>query len=80
MKLETVMRDKEEFWNQLVSKYNLRKVPYKDVSSWVFGDSVFSWDYDFLRMALRLAGTGFTNSVISEHMFLPSVRGQRISS
>jgi hypothetical protein len=48
MSLEIVMADKEPLWNNMIHKHGLEKNSYKDVSSWRFGDFVFSWDYDMI--------------------------------
>lgn len=49
MSLAVIMADKEPLWNAMVAKYALEPNPYRDVSSWRFGDFVFSWDYDNVR-------------------------------
>lgn len=45
--LRTVMADKEPLWKQIQEKHKLNKHTYQELSSWAFGDAVFSWDYDF---------------------------------
>ncbi|MCB8829053.1 NAD-dependent dehydratase, partial [Escherichia coli] len=47
MSLNVVMADKEPLWDMMVRKHGLADIPYKDVSSWGFGDAVFGWNYDF---------------------------------
>lgn len=54
MSLDVVMADKEQLWNKMIEKHGLARHSYKDVSSWLFGDFVFAWDYDFLPTELRL--------------------------
>jgi len=46
--LATVMAGKEAVWDEIVAKHGLAPTPYRDVSSWAFGDAVFSWDYDLI--------------------------------
>jgi len=43
MNLDTVMKDKELLWNGMITRYGLVNTRYSDVSSWGFGDFVFSW-------------------------------------
>ncbi|RJS26084.1 NAD-dependent dehydratase [Corallococcus sp. H22C18031201] len=51
MSLDVVMADKEPVWAAMQRKHGLEPTPYRDVSSWRFGDFVFSWDYDLTQMA-----------------------------
>jgi hypothetical protein len=39
------------------------------VSSWSFGDAVFSWNYDFLADGSKLRRAGFTEHIRTEGMF-----------
>lgn len=70
MSLETVMADKEPLWKAMVEKYGLMKNEYKDVSSWRFGDFVFSWDYDFFADGSKTRRFGFNEFVDTERMFM----------
>lgn len=70
MSLETVMADKEPLWKAMVEKYGLMKNDYKDVSSWRFGDFVFSWDYDFFADGSKARRFGFHEFVDTERMFM----------
>lgn len=70
MSLETVMADKEPLWNAMVRKYGLANNSYKDVSSWRFGDFVFSWDYDFFADGTKARRFGFHEFVDTEKMFM----------
>jgi nucleoside-diphosphate-sugar epimerase len=70
MNLDTVMKDKEVLWNGMVTQYGLVNTPYGDVSSWSFGDFVFSWDYDFFADGSKARRFGFHEYVDSEQMFL----------
>lgn len=70
MALEVVMADKEALWNSMVEKYDLMKNSYQDVSSWRFGDFVFSWDYDFFSDSSKSRRFGFHEFVDTEKMFM----------
>jgi nucleoside-diphosphate-sugar epimerase len=68
MQLEVVMADKEALWNTMMEKYGLQH-SYAEVSSWKFGDFVFSWDYDFFADGSKARRAGFTEFVDTEAMF-----------
>ncbi|GCE50099.1 nucleoside-diphosphate-sugar epimerase [Thermosporothrix hazakensis] len=70
MSLQVVMADKEPLWQRMQEKYGLAKIPYKDVSSWTFGDFVFSWDYDMFADGSKVRRFGFHEYVETEAMFL----------
>jgi nucleoside-diphosphate-sugar epimerase len=70
MSLNVVMADKELLWNAVIEKYELEQHPYKDVSSWGFGDFVFSWDYDMFADGSKARRFGFHEYIETETMFL----------
>lgn len=70
MSLDVVMADKEELWNRMTEKYGLAGYSYKEVSSWAFGDFVFSWDYDFFADGSKARRFGFHEYVDTEAMFM----------
>ncbi|ALG07581.1 SDR family oxidoreductase [Kibdelosporangium phytohabitans] len=70
MRLEDVMADKQPLWDAMVAKHDLAPHTYKEVSSWGFGDFVFSWDYDFLADGSKARRLGFHEFVDTERMFL----------
>lgn len=70
MSLDVVMADKEPLWNAMIEKYGLEHYPYKDVSSWRFGDFVFSWDYDLFADGSKARRFGFHEYVDTEAMFM----------
>ncbi|MDX3434164.1 SDR family oxidoreductase [Streptomyces sp. ME01-18a] len=70
MSLDVVMADKESLWNEMIEKYGLEAHPYRDVSSWAFGDFVFSWDYDMFADGSKARRFGFHEYVDTEEMFL----------
>ncbi|WP_437815196.1 SDR family oxidoreductase [Sorangium sp. So ce1078] len=69
MPLADVMADKEPLWNAMVERYGLARHPYRDVSSWRFGDAVFSWDYDVIADGSKARRFGFHEHVETEAMF-----------
>lgn len=70
MSLDVVMADKESLWNTMIEKHGLERHPYKDVSSWGFGDFVFSWDYDMFADGSKARRFGFHEYVDTEEMFM----------
>jgi len=69
MPLQTVMADKEDLWNSIQDKYQLEKHSYQVLSSWAFGDFVFSWDYDFFSDGTKARRMGFHEFIDTEKMF-----------
>ncbi len=70
MSLSVVMADKEPLWQAMIDKHGLQPTPYKDVSSWGFGDFVFSWDYDLFADGSKARRFGFHEYVETEAMFM----------
>ena len=70
MSLAVVMADKAPLWNAMIEKYGLARHSYKDVSSWGFGDFVFSWDYDMFADGSKARRFGFHEFVDTEAMFV----------
>jgi len=70
MSLATVMADKAPLWNAMVEKYGLARHPYEALSSWPFGDFVFSWDYDLFADGSKARRFGFHEYVETEAMFM----------
>jgi nucleoside-diphosphate-sugar epimerase len=70
LQLDTVMADKEPVWDRMVQRHGLAPNAYADVSSWAFGDAVFSWDYDFFADGSKARRYGFHEHVDTEAMFL----------
>ncbi|PWW66836.1 SDR family oxidoreductase [Actinokineospora spheciospongiae] len=69
MSLATVMADKEQVWREITAEHDLAPTPYRDVSSWAFGDAVFSWDYDFIADGSKARRHGFHRYVDTTEMF-----------
>jgi nucleoside-diphosphate-sugar epimerase len=70
MSLDVVMADKEPLWNTTIDKYGLARHSYQEVSSWGFGDAVFSWDYDMFADGSKARRFGFHEHIDTEAMFL----------
>ncbi len=68
MSLSEVMADKEPLWERLRARDAL-VATYSDVSSWGFGDFVFSWDYDMFADTSKARRFGFHRSVDTVAMF-----------
>lgn len=68
--LSVVMADKEPLWQNMVEKYGLAPHSYQEVSSWGFGDFVFSWDYDLFADGSKARRFGFHEFIDTETMFL----------
>jgi nucleoside-diphosphate-sugar epimerase len=69
MSLATVMADKEPAWDEIVAEHGLSPTPYRDVSSWAFGDAVFSWDYDLIADGSKARRHGFHHYIDTAAMF-----------
>jgi len=69
MPLQTIMSDKGSVWESIQQKYKLEKHSYENVSSWAFGDFVFSWDYDFFSDGTKARRLGFHDYIETEKMF-----------
>lgn len=70
LSLDIVMADKEPLWDAMVARHGLRQIPYRDVSSWRFGDFVFSWNYDMFADGSKARRFGFHDYVDTEQMFM----------
>jgi nucleoside-diphosphate-sugar epimerase len=70
MSLQDVMADKEPVWDAMVARHGLAPTRYSDVSSWAFGDFVFSWDYDMFADTSKSRRFGFHRYVDTEAMLL----------
>jgi nucleoside-diphosphate-sugar epimerase len=79
--LASVMADKQDVWNAIVAEHQLEPIPYRDVSSWAFGDAVFSWDYDLIADGSKARRHGFHDYLDTEQMFtriFDEMRSRRI--
>ncbi|NIG55613.1 SDR family oxidoreductase [Chitinophaga sp. Cy-1792] len=69
MPLHTVMADKAGLWQEIQQEHGLDAYSYKELSSWGFGDFVFSWDYDFFADGSKARRMGFHEYADTEKMF-----------
>lgn len=69
MNLSTIMADKGPLWSEMVARQGLASTSYADVSSWQFGDAVFSWNYDFFADGSKARRLGFHEFIDTEAMF-----------
>ncbi|MGY0035915.1 SDR family oxidoreductase [Pedobacter sp. NJ-S-72] len=79
LSLQTVMADKQALWASIQEKYQLEKHDYNYLSSWAFGDFVFSWDYDFFADGSKARRAGFHEYVETEEMFFRLFREFRLN-
>jgi len=77
MSLTDVMADKQPLWERMIRTHDLRPTPWADVSSWPFGDAVFSWDYDFLADGSKARRYGLHEHVDTRQMFTDLVGNLR---
>jgi nucleoside-diphosphate-sugar epimerase len=70
MNLASTMADKAPLWDAIVARHGLAPHPYGDVSSWAFGDAVFSWDYDLIADGSKARRFGFHDYIETEAMFM----------
>lgn len=69
MNLSVVMADKAPLWKRIQEKFDLALYTYQELSSWPFGDAVFSWNYDFFADGTKARRLGFHDYVDTEKMF-----------
>jgi hypothetical protein len=75
------MADKQAAWDEIIAQHDLAPTPYGDVSSWAFGDAVFSWDYDLIADGSKARRHGFHHYVDTAEMFariFDDMRARRI--
>ncbi|MCP3097493.1 SDR family oxidoreductase [Myxococcus sp. K15C18031901] len=70
MSLDVVMADKGPLWEEMTRRHGLAGHSYEEVSSWRFGDFVFSWNYDMFADGSKARRFGFHEFVDTEAMFL----------
>lgn len=76
MSLTDTMADKGPLWADMSRRYGLR-ASYDQVSSWAFGDFVFSWDYDMFADTSKARRFGFHDYVDTTEMFERTFAGLR---
>jgi hypothetical protein len=58
------------FWEEITTKYKLKRVPYMDLVAWPCADYVFSADWDVMSDVTKSRLYGFQDVVDSEAMFV----------
>ncbi|WP_283153701.1 SDR family oxidoreductase [Guptibacillus hwajinpoensis] len=69
IQLSEMMADKQELWDQMKQKYQLKDIPYDKLALWGFGDFIFNCDYDVMTATTKLREFGFYEFVDSVEMF-----------
>jgi nucleoside-diphosphate-sugar epimerase len=64
------MKDKEDVWNRVVQKYNLKKVPYKNLVNWEFMDLCLGRPWNEATIIQKAVKSGFTELESTESMFV----------
>ena len=70
IKLTQMMADKGSFWDELVDKHGLQKIPYEELVGWEYGDFVFTPEFDVISSMTKARQYGFTEVIDSEEMFI----------
>src|ERR1700730_1557569 len=68
--LATYMTDKAPLWDQIVRKYGLQPIPYKQLVSWSFGDFILNSGFDNISSTIKARRAGFADCIDTEDMFL----------
>ena len=74
MSLIQWMSDKEEVWQEIVKKHDLRPLPLSQVASWAFADFIFAWDYDVFSSTTKIRTAGFHEMLDSQEMMLSQLK------
>jgi hypothetical protein len=67
--LTTYMQDKAAFWDRIVEKYELQRIPYAQLASWAFGDFIFDSGFDNISSTIKARLAGFHDCIDTEEMF-----------
>jgi nucleoside-diphosphate-sugar epimerase len=67
--LATYMADKEPVWDEIVRRYNLQPIPYRDIARWEFGDFIFHSGFDNISSTIKARRAGFHDCTDTEDMF-----------
>jgi nucleoside-diphosphate-sugar epimerase len=69
MPLAVYMKDKWALWDRIVHKHQLQSIPYSQVASWIFGDSIFKMGFDNITSTIKARRAGFHDCIDTEEMF-----------
>jgi len=64
-----VMKGKEEVWDKVVQKYNLKKYRMQDLATWDFMHATLSREFDELTLVQKCVKAGFTDQINTKTMF-----------
>jgi nucleoside-diphosphate-sugar epimerase len=68
------MAEHEPLWKQMIHKYGLKPIPYRDLAAWPFADYVFGTGWDVMSDVTKSRLYGFHDVVDSEQMFVRLLR------
>jgi nucleoside-diphosphate-sugar epimerase len=68
--VQEFMKDKDDQWNKVVAKYNLRKQSLKDLATWDFFDFTLGREWDELSVIQKAVKNGFTGQMDNVGMFV----------
>jgi nucleoside-diphosphate-sugar epimerase len=71
------MADKEDVWQDIVRKYDLRKTKLSDFGDWVFGDWILGRTWDTILEDTKRIKAGFTEVMDSEESFISTFNEMR---
>jgi nucleoside-diphosphate-sugar epimerase len=77
MSLAVQMSDKEPAWNALRAARELRSIPYEQLKSWEFADSLWSADFDMIQSTIKIRQAGFPDSIDSHQNITTKLRQLR---
>jgi hypothetical protein len=72
--LTQTMAEKIPLWEEMTTKYGLKRVRYTDLVAWPFADYVFGADWDIMSDVTKSRLYGFQDVVDSEAMFVRLLR------
>lgn len=68
--LSSLMRDKGPLWQSLVTRHQLRPIPYHQLVTWEFADFILRCDWDVICSVTKIRQAGFHDTVDTTAMFL----------
>ena len=67
--LAEFMEDKEALWADMIARYGLQQIPYRDVVAWPFGEFVLQREFDHVLDTTKLRDHGFDGYESTYRMF-----------
>jgi hypothetical protein len=68
------MAEKGPLWDEMTTKYGLKRIPYADLVAWPFADYVFGADWYIMSDVTKSRLYGFHDVADSEMMFVRLLR------